>query len=165
MRDWPYKKCFRKFLMIAGLVLLCCGCANSTRPDGANAEETERDYPKHGAFIEEVDHPKLPEKLLVPTIEYVLEYGYPVNENGETYGPNVYDSYELAPDLMLAHNSELPGYIKRSEADAGSDVQTPEEALAYNENRPQYLNMYMQDGETWVGKFKIGGTTYAVIPR
>ena len=55
-----------------------------------------------------------PPKPDLPTQEYVREHGYPVNESGETYGPNV-EGFD-APDLILAHpQGKLQGYLKESE--------------------------------------------------
>ena len=55
-----------------------------------------------------------PPKPDFPTQEYVREHGYPVNESGETYGPNV-EGFD-APDLILAHpQGKLQGYLKESE--------------------------------------------------
>lgn len=62
-----------------------------------------------------IDSPaNTPPKPDLPTQEYVREHGYPVNESGETYGPNV-EGFD-APDLILAHpQGKLQGYLKESE--------------------------------------------------
>lgn len=95
--------------------------------------------------------------LEVPTQEYVLENGYPTNARGETYGPNVGDM--PSPDLILAVNEDgVEGYIKLAEMDYNPS--TPEEAgeiSAYTGTL--YYNMYLQDGETIVGKFEVSTTS------
>ena len=96
-------------------------------------------------------------KVYVPTQEEVLKNGYPVNENGETFGPNVKDLL-ISPDLELAVNDEgLVGYVRPDET-AGSTVSSPEEAAAYMAEGPhdQFVNMYTEDGQTVVGKFFVG---------
>lgn len=93
--------------------------------------------------------------LVVPAVEDVLEFGYPVNENGETYGPDVQDLDIKEPDLLLATGTAgEDGYIRMSEITP--NYRTPEEALA-NNNRQYEVNLYLQDGKTIIGQFHIGG--------
>lgn len=97
-----------------------------------------------------------PPKPDLPTQEYVREHGYPVNESGETYGPNV-DGFE-EPDLILARTRDgLRGYLKRTE-DPGDWVHNPDEAMRYVEEtrticRNHYRVMYLEDGKTPIGLF------------
>lgn len=94
--------------------------------------------------------------ISIPTQSEIEEHGYPVNQNGETYGPDVegMDS----PDLILAQNEEgVVGYVRNLET-PGASVSTPEEAAEYMANYPspdyiQPVNLYLQDGTTVIGKF------------
>ena len=89
------------------------------------------------------------EKLIVPDIEYVIDNGYPKNERGETYGPNIEDKAD--PDLLLAEGQDgTVGYIRQKEMlDVADSVQ---EALM---SKPQNkeINLYLQDGSTVIGTF------------
>lgn len=91
-------------------------------------------------------------RLDIPTTECIEQEGYPVNENGETYGPQIKNTLE-SPDLILAENAEgVKGYIRAAEIDY--TPQTPDEAGAISKScYEQYYNMYLQDGKTIVGKF------------
>ncbi len=89
--------------------------------------------------------------LVIPTQEEILENGYPINERGETYGPDV-KNYLKEPDLMLAVNSEgVVGYIRVSDLN-GPDLKTPEEAVQYF-GEEICVNMFLQDGVTKIGEF------------
>ncbi len=96
-------------------------------------------------------------KVFTPTQDEILKNGYPVNKNGETFGPNVKDILD-SPDLVLAVNDEgVVGYVRLDEDD-GSKVSSPEEAAAYMAAGPhdQFINMYTEDGQTVIGKFFVG---------
>lgn len=95
-------------------------------------------------------------KLDVPSIEEVAINGYPVNDFGETYGPDIYDSILPGPDLILAEGvNGVKGYVKAS--DLSPEVKTIEEALAYNKQHKggRYIPLYLQDGKTIIGEFYI----------
>lgn len=99
-------------------------------------------------------------KLLIPTQEEILQNGYPINENGQTYGPCVGD---FIPDLMLAKNEEgMLGYIYSVK----TEVSSPEEAMEYMKNgdKNQSSTMYLQDGTTVIGTFfhGIGSVEYYI---
>lgn len=85
--------------------------------------------------------------------EFKLRDGYPVNENGETYGAIRKDSF-LEPDLQLTSSG---GYVKKSDLD--DNVQTLEEALLQNgrAKRGRKIPLYKSDGKTVVGEFYLGG--------
>lgn len=89
------------------------------------------------------------EKLIVPDIEYVIDNGYPKNERGETYGPNIEGKAD--PGLLLAEGQDgTVGYIRQKEMlDVADSVQ---EALM---SKPQNkeINLYLQDGSTVIGTF------------
>lgn len=98
-------------------------------------------------------------QLHIPTQEEIRENGYPVNANGETYGPNCYkESLNIEePDLMLSIGEDgVQGYLRTSET-CGSNVTSPEEAMAYMEWRKEQgaisYPLYLQDGETVIGEF------------
>lgn len=92
--------------------------------------------------------------LKIPSPEYVQEFGYPVNESGETYGPVVDNIAE--PDLTLAINPDgVPGYVRISDLDEDLPS-TPEEAANYNSEQKDHLNLYLEDGHTVIGIFPLG---------
>lgn len=78
--------------------------------------------------------------------------GYPVNDNGETYGTINKDSV-IEPDLQLTSSG---GYIKKSDLD--DNVQTLEEALLHNKEaeKGRKIPLYESDGKTVIGEFCIG---------
>lgn len=81
---------------------------------------------------------------------------YPKNENGESYGPEIYSNTrpEFVPDLILAQNEDgIVGYIKRSDIDGGAA--TLEEALNWVP-KEYTVPMYTEDGVTVIGEFHIG---------
>ena len=96
----------------------------------------------------------------------IIQNGYPVNEKGETYGPASYwiwDENVIQPDLQLAEGENgVTGYIRLSEIDeldGHNNVHMPEDAVEYMKRRAGEgditVNMYLQDGETVIGKFVI----------
>jgi len=94
------------------------------------------------------------EIIIIPTIADIRANGYPINENGETYGPMVHE-WTATPDLSLViADNGLEGYIRNSEMDSG--VTTPEEAANYRSER-RVLNVYLHDGTTIIGTFTLGG--------
>lgn len=85
--------------------------------------------------------------------EFIMRDGYPVNENGETYGAMKKESL-IDPDLQLTYTGD---YIKKSDMD--DNVQTLEDAIAQNERNKsgRKIPLYKKDGKTIVGEFYIGG--------
>lgn len=82
---------------------------------------------------------------------------YPVNENGYTYGANIYDT---EPDLIAATSVEgVVGYVYSDDLE-GEQPNNPEEAVQYMKNQPDYriIPVYEKDGETIIGTFKISGS-------
>ena len=104
-------------------------------------------------------------ELFVPSVEEVREHGYPVNENGETYGPAVKDSDE-SPDLVLVKYNDSYGYVRKSELD-DDGVTTLEEAVERMQNyQPRKINVYMQDGVTVIGELELSiGGMEEVLPE
>ena len=91
--------------------------------------------------------------LIIPSQDWISENGYPMNDSGETYGPDVKDSLS-EPDLILVRNEEgVDGYVRKDSIPQGAA--TLEEAKNWTSN--QYtLIMYLQDGKTAIGEFVIG---------
>lgn len=85
---------------------------------------------------------------------YVSQEGYRVNDMGQTYGPDVKES-STEPDLILVESSDgTLGYVKREDLN-GPNYETPEDALS-NQTHGRYINVYLSDGKTKIGKFYIG---------
>lgn len=86
------------------------------------------------------------------------ESPYPMNENGQTYGPDIYGSSTIEPpDLMAAYGIDGSfGYVLASNFE--SKAHTPEEAIEEMKNTPspRYIPLYDKDGKTVIGTFKIG---------
>ncbi|MEK4628137.1 metal ABC transporter substrate-binding protein [Solibacillus sp. FSL R7-0682] len=97
--------------------------------------------------------------LDIPSKESILKVGYPKNENGQTYGPDIsgLNPGELGvPDLILAQGENgIIGYAKKVELE-GPKPKTPEEALKLNNLPPRAVPLYAVDGETIIGEFWIG---------
>lgn len=80
---------------------------------------------------------------------------YPINELGETFGGDIKWSTDQSPELILVKNEDgLVGYIKASDMDPNPPT-TPAEAASYESNS-FFVPMYLQDGYTKIGEFKIG---------
>lgn len=98
--------------------------------------------------------------LVIPSKESILKEGYPTNENGQSYGPDMGDLNlgELGePDLMLAEGENgTIGYVKKEDLN-GPQPKTPEEAVKLNKAKPREISLYDVDGETVIGKFIVGG--------
>ncbi len=98
--------------------------------------------------------------IVIPSKESILKEGYPTNENGQTYGPNMGDlnlSELREPDLMLAEDENgTNGYVKKEDLN-GPQPKTPEEAVKLNEAKSREIPLYDVDGETVIGKFIVGG--------
>ena len=96
-----------------------------------------------------------PQKQLdVPSVEQVIKYGYPINENGLTYGPYIKDNTDInsMPDLLLAESDkgEL-GYVYAKDM-SDNDILTIEQALEKTrEKKHKTIPIYFQDGKTIKG--------------
>ena len=85
--------------------------------------------------------------LIIPTQEYVLNYGYPKNESGETYGPNMGNLLLVEPELLLALGENgVRGYIYQPKG-----INSPDELDDYIP--PKSTPLYLQDGKTIIGTF------------
>lgn len=91
-----------------------------------------------------------------------------INKKGETYGTYVIDEdgKNIEPDLMAVVGlNNVKGYVKKSDLyNEKNQPQNPEEALAmqYKESIRRWnlfykntINVYSNDGETILGKYKI----------
>ncbi|MFJ7185065.1 metal ABC transporter substrate-binding protein [Lysinibacillus xylanilyticus] len=95
--------------------------------------------------------------LVIPTKESVSKDGYPTNENGQTYGPDMGELMLDEPDLISAIGIDgTVGYVKKEDLN-GPQPKTPEEAVKLNEAKPREIPMYDVDGENIIGKFIVGG--------
>jgi hypothetical protein len=95
--------------------------------------------------------------LVIPTRESILKDGYPTNENGQTYGPNMGNLMLVEPDLISAIGIDgTIGYVKKEDLN-GPQPKNPEEAVKLNEAKPRDISLYDVDGETIIGKFIVGG--------
>ena len=82
---------------------------------------------------------------------------YPVNEFGQTYGPDIKENTdpEKEPDLIQVCNEDgQVGYIYASDIKGGA--QSLEEAISW-EPRTYKVPMYLEDGKTVIGEFTIDG--------
>lgn len=94
--------------------------------------------------------------LIVPCVDDVRENGYPKNETGETYGPDVKE-FDSGPDLVLVKYGDGYGYIRQSEMD-NDGVKTPEDAVdQMRKEETRKINVYLQDGATCIGTFDLKG--------
>ena len=93
--------------------------------------------------------------IIIPSAEEIMSNeAYPVNANGQTYGPNT-DLTGISipePDLMLAEGEGgVIGYVCIT-----PPLSNPDQGPAYNEKMEEcdpYIPLYMQDGETIIGSF------------
>lgn len=81
--------------------------------------------------------------------------GYPINEYGETYGPDIKDNVSVQPDLCFATN-ELgqEGYLKKT--DLATDENITLEEARNKKDQTYAIPMYKEDGRTFIGWFTIG---------
>lgn len=85
---------------------------------------------------------------------------WPVNTNGQTYGAQ--GGSAIAPDLILVETLDMKlAYVLSKDIDAanGSNVKSPEEAIAYTKaHAGTYIDVlaYESDGTTVIGVFRIG---------
>ncbi|GKV54491.1 hypothetical protein NCCP2222_04380 [Sporosarcina sp. NCCP-2222] len=103
---------------------------------------------------------EIKKEVFIPTRDSILENGrYPINDNGQTYGPNMGDATIALgePDLLsaLGENGKI-GYVKKVDLE-GPQPRTPAEAVRLTkETKPREIPLYDVDGETIIGKFIVG---------
>ena len=96
------------------------------------------------------------QSLIVPSVDDVRQHGYPKNENGETYGPDVKE-LDSGPDLILVRYGDGYGYIRQSEMDNDGVVSPKETVDKMNTKKDRKINVYLQDGNTCIGTFVLKG--------
>lgn len=91
--------------------------------------------------------------LLIPSKDEIIENGYPENESGQTYGPDMGDILHESPDLLLAEgkNGTL-GYIY---SDQPTGAASPDELDEYYDSISDGIStpLYLHDGKTIIGEF------------
>ncbi|MFC9542925.1 hypothetical protein ACFTQ7_24220 [Lysinibacillus sp. NPDC056959] len=87
--------------------------------------------------------------LVIPTRDSIISDGYPINEDGQTYGPNMENLMLVEPELMLAEgeNGEL-GYIYQPDG-----ISSPNKVDEYNKSFKKSTPLYLHDGKTIIGTF------------
>lgn len=91
----------------------------------------------------------------IPSVDEVRENGYPTNDAGMTYGPDIKENTdpESEPDLILVCNEDgLQGYIRATDIKEGA--QSLEEAMHWKK-RSYVIPMYLHNGETVIGEYRI----------
>ena len=94
-------------------------------------------------------------EVVIPSVDEVRENGYPTNDAGMTYGPDIKENTdpESEPDLILVCNEDgLQGYIRATDIKEGA--QSLEEAIHWKK-RSYIIPMYLHDGETVIGEYRI----------
>lgn len=87
--------------------------------------------------------------LVVPTKDRILRDGYPTNESGQTYGPNMENHMSVEPDLILAEGENgVLGYIYQPEG-----ISSPSELDEYIRTSEKSTSIYLHDGKTIIGTF------------
>lgn len=81
--------------------------------------------------------------LIIPDSQEIIEKGYPKNESGQTFGPDLSDYVGTVPDLILAESEEgTKGYLKKT--DKNSITSTS-----------RTLPLYLQDGKTKIAELTL----------
>ena len=81
--------------------------------------------------------------LIIPDSQEIIEKGYPKNESGETYGPDLSDYVGTVPDLILAESEEgTKGYLRKTDKDSITSTS-------------RTLPLYLQDGKTKIAEFTL----------
>lgn len=159
MRKTSYGICAMILLFLVGISLRTL--SNDTYPAAEMYGEEEKSSTQNMNATATKNGPLIPresneisccDELFIPSLDWISENGYPINDSGETYGPDVKDSIS-EPDLILVRNKEgIDGYVKRDDMPQGAT--TLEEAKNWKPSR-HVLTMYLQDGKTIVGEFVI----------
>ena len=92
---------------------------------------------------------------VIPSVDEVRENGYPTNDAGLTYGPDIKENTdsEIEPDLILVCNEDgLNGYVRANDIKEGAA--SLDEARHWKK-RSYTIPMYLEDGETVIGEFRI----------
>ena len=112
------------FALLALLIIAGAGFDGLVEPASAVVtlpEENEAVYVDQISTVQpDEELPVADQIVFTPTVEEIKEDGYPVNDAGETYGPDVKDSEE-EPDLILVDAGDgVVGYIKKADINNGA---------------------------------------------
>ena len=81
--------------------------------------------------------------LIIPDSQEIIEKGYPKNESGQPYGPDLSDYVGSVPDLILAESEEgIKGYLKKTDKDSIT-------------SSSRTLPLYLQDGQTKIAELTL----------
>ena len=87
--------------------------------------------------------------LVIPTRDSIINDGYPTNENGQTYGPNMENLMLVEPELMLAEGENgVLGYIYQPDGISSSN-----KVDEYNKSFKKSTPLYLHHGKTIIGTF------------
>lgn len=97
-------------------------------------------------LLNELSHSQIAyinDHLVIPDSQEIIEKGYPKNESGETYGPDLSDYVGTVPDLILAESEEgTKGYLKKTDKDSITSTS-------------RTLPLYLQDGKTKIAELTL----------
>lgn len=97
----------------------------------------------------------LEQSLSVVSVEDVITKGYPINDSGETYGPDVKENVYGEPDLVFVCNEfGQEGYVKESDLNSRG-AKSLDEAVNWSPQAYE-VPIYLQDGKTVIGWFSVG---------
>lgn len=107
-------------------------------------------------------------EILIPTVDDVRANGYPTNEMGQTYGPDIKENTdaEAGPELILACGENgVEGYVRAEDLNY-DPVETQEEVLEYQATREDQrrIPLYMEDGKTVIGSFVVDNRNISINP-
>ena len=137
------KKIITSVIFLFCLMLLL---VNSIAFANKTSDETKNSISLDGAV----------QSVFIPSVDDVREDGYPKNENGETYGPDVKE-LDNGPDLVLVRYGDGYGYVRQTEMD-DDGVESPKDvAEKTSEEGIRKINVYLQDGITRIGTFDLKG--------
>lgn len=145
------------FALLSLLIIAGAGFDGVMEPASAVKtlpEENDAVYVEQMSTVQpDEELPVVDQIVFTPTVEEIKENGYPVNDAGETYGPDVKDREE-EPDLILVDTGDgVVGYIKK--ADINNGASSLEEAREWEPNS-YVVPIYLEDGCTQIGEFEIG---------
>lgn len=125
-------------LMLLAIIFLLVPLSNTSFASKTIKDDNHSNYIKMNAS-----------DLVIPTRDSITRDGYPTNDNGQTYGPNMENLMLVEPDLMLAEDANgVLGYIYQPEG-----ISSPSELDKYNKSLKKSTPLYLHDGKTIIGTF------------
>lgn len=125
-------------LMFSTIIFLLVPSSNRLLANDSITETIDNNHTKMSAS-----------DLVIPDRDSIISDGYPTNENGQTYGPNMEDLIPVEPDLMLVEGENgVLGYIYQPKG-----ISSPSELDEYNKSFKESTPLYLQDGKTIIGEF------------